>query len=67
MTVVSVATIGGGVLTQKISRYTKISKLALAFFGSFWLFLNFKIGEGFCGFLFFFSFFKSFVIGFGQN
>ena len=72
-------TIAGGVLTQKkpkkTSRYTKIGKLALVFFGFFLVFLNFQIGIGFFWFFlvffgffwFFLVFFGFFGIGFGQN
>ena len=70
--------IHGGVLTQKIpknpSRYTKIGKLGLGFFGIFWDFLgflNFQIGIGFFGifwdwdFLGFFGIFWDFLGFFG--
>ena len=65
----------GGVLTQKIpknpSRYTKIGKLGLGFFGIFWDFLgflNFQIGIGFFWVflgLGFFGFFWDFLGFFG--
>ena len=47
---------------KKTSRYTKIGKLALVYFGFFLVFLNFQISIGF--FWFFLVFFG---IGFGQN
>ena len=54
---------------KKTSRYTKIGKLALVFFGFFLVFLNFQIGIGFFWFflVFFWFFFGFFGIGFGQN
>ena len=63
----------GGVLTQKkpkkTSRYTKIGKLALVFFGFFfgffWFFKISKLALVFFGFFWFFLVF--FDIGFGQN
>ena len=47
---------------KKTSRYTKIGKLALVFFGFFWFFKISKLALVFFGFFFVF-----FGIGFGQN
>ena len=65
---------GGGVLTQKktkkkTSRYTKIGKLALIFFGFFLVFFGFFKFPNWHWFFFgfFWFFFGFFGIGFGQN